>query len=530
MKPHCQSRNLNPYNNIISTAMERNTGKRIVKNTVMMYVRMIGVMLINLYASRLVLQILGVSDYGIYNVVGGFVTMFAFLDVSISNAAQRYISIGLGSGNKELTKHYFEQSFTILLLIAILTAVVCELVGTWYIGNKLVVPSDRLNAAFWVFHFSVVSVICTIIRVVFLANIIAREELNAFAYISILEAISRWLILYILLVIGGDNLIWYAFWVMIISISCLALYAIYCKLRYPECSFRIVFDRVLIKELSSFIGLTTFGGFSHTVSNQGINLILNFFFGPIVNAARGISVQVSSLIGKLNTSISVPVRPVIVKAYANNNIDDIEKLIYKSSKFTFCLIAIVSFTLIVEMEYVLQIWLGQVPPYTVNFCRLAICNEMVLALVAPLSSTANATGKILKFELYGRMITLSSLPLSYACLLYSKNPYIPVIMIVICNLLYWTYCLFDIVNQLELSIMSYYRSVIIPCLALLLMIGGISYGLISILPLNHLASSSIILVANTLVGLLVLYIFSSHQERDYYRNVLAGIYRKVKKQ
>ena len=148
MKPHCQSRNLNPYNNIISTAMERNTGKRIVKNTVMMYVRMIGVMLINLYASRLVLQILGVSDYGIYNVVGGFVTMFAFLDVSISNAAQRYISIGLGSGNKELTKHYFEQSFTILLLIAILTAVVCELVGTWYIGNKLVVPSDRLNAAF----------------------------------------------------------------------------------------------------------------------------------------------------------------------------------------------------------------------------------------------------------------------------------------------------------------------------------------------------------------------------------------------
>ena len=159
--------------------------KRIAKNTMMMYIRMIGVMLVNLYASRLVLQILGVTDYGIYNVVGGFVTMFAFLDVSISNAAQRYISIGLGKDQKELTKHYFEQSFTILFFMAVLMAFAAEIIGIWYINNKLVVPMERMDATFWVFQFSIVTVICTIIRIVFLANIIAREELNVLSLIHI---------------------------------------------------------------------------------------------------------------------------------------------------------------------------------------------------------------------------------------------------------------------------------------------------------------------------------------------------------
>ncbi len=505
------------------------SNKRIAKNTMMMYVRMIGVMLVNLYASRLILQILGVTDYGIYNVVAGFVTMFAFLDVSISNAAQRYISIGLGKGQKELTKHYFEQSFTILFFMAVLMAIAAEIIGIWYINNKLVVPSDRLYATFGVFQFSIVTVICTILRISFLANIIAREELNAYAYICIFEAVARWLILYLLIALGGDSLIWYAFLVMMVSICCLIIYGLYCKARYYECSLRFVYDKGLVKEMSSFIGLTTFGGFSYTVSNQGINLILNYFFGPVVNAARGIAMQAASLVGKLNTSITVPVRPVLIKAYAEKNNAYVKALLYNSSKFTFCLLAIVSFALMSEMELILSLWLVDVPQYAVNFCRLAVMDQLVLVLIAPLSSAANATGNIKGFELYGRLITLSSLPFSFLLLMQWRNPYIPMIVLFCCDACYWLYCLRDIIIQLRLKFWEYTKVVIIPCLAVSTIITIVTGCIMTLVTGSSVLRFLLLLIANTIVGIICLYFLSSPEERKYYSSSVQSIIHKFNK-
>lgn len=505
------------------------SNKRIAKNTMMMYVRMIGVMLVNLYASRLILQILGVTDYGIYNVVAGFVTMFAFLDVSISNAAQRYISIGLGKGQKELTKHYFEQSFTILFFMAVIMAVAAEVIGIWYINNKLVVPSNRLDATFWVFQFSIVTVICTILRISFLANIIAREELNAYAYISIFEAVARWLILYLLIALGGDSLIWYAFLIMVVSICCLIIYGLYCKTRYYECSLRFIYDKGLVKEMSSFIGLTTFGGFSYTVSNQGINLILNYFFGPVVNAARGIATQAASLVGKLNTSITVPVRPVLIKAYAEKDNAYVKALLYNSSKFTFSLLAIVSFALMAEMKLILSLWLVDVPQYAVNFCRLAVIDQLVLVLIAPLSSTANATGNIKSFELYGRLITLSSLPLSFLLLIQWCNPYIPMIVLFFCDVCYWLFCLRDITTQLELRLWEYTKTVILPCLAVCVVIAAISCCVMTFFHHGSVFRFVLFLATNSISGICCLYFLSSTEERMFYNKTFKRLIQKIKR-
>ncbi len=495
----------------------------------MMYVRMIGVMLINLYASRLMLQILGVTDYGIYTVVGGFVTIFSFIDVSISNAAQRYMSIGLGKGQQEITRHYFRQSFTILITMAVLMIAVAEPVGTWYVKSKLVIPTERLTAALWVFHLSVVSVACSVIRIIFLANIIAREDMGVFAYTSIFEAVSKWLALYLLLIIGKDKLIWYAFFVLMTSLVCIAIYAIYCKIHYPECSFRLVYDKKLVKEMSSFIGLTAFGGFSHTLAHQGINLILNFFFGPVANAARGIAVQAASFVGKLNTSVSVPVRPALIKAYAEENLEYVENLIHKSSKFTFYLVSVISFTLIAEIDYVLLLWLGQSPPCTANFCRLAILDQLVLVLVSPLSSAANATGRIKNFELYGRMITLASLPISYLFLVYCPNPYTPFIVLIVCNTAYWLFCLRDIIRQLNFCLKNYFKSVMIPCGFILLITLLASVGIAYISSCPHIINCLLILLTNSLLGGLILFIFSSTDERIYYKRIVFKIYKIVKK-
>ena len=479
----------------------------------MMYVRMIGVMLVNLYASRLVLQVLGITDYGIYNVVGGFVTMFAFLDVSISNAAQRYISIGLGKGQKELTKHYFEQSFTILFLMAVFMAIAAEVIGIWYINNKLVVPSDRLDATFWVFQFSIITVICTILRISFLANIIAREELNAYAYISIIEAIARWLILYLLIALGGDSLIWYAFLIMLVSICCLIMYGLYCKARYCECSLRFIYDKGLVKEMSSFVGLTTFGGFSITIANQGINLVLNFYFGPIVNAARGIAVQVSSLVGKLSASVSVPVRPAIIKAYSENEFVYLKSLLYKSTKITFCLISVAVFALMAEMNLILTIWLGQVPRYTVIFCVLAMIDQLVRIFLAPLSSAANATGNIIGMELYGRLITLASIPISCVFVFQYKNPYVPMIVIIVCDIGYWLFSLRNVMKQFGFSIIEYFNVVLYPCFATCVVIVLSSYGVMNLMPNSSIIRFLILIVSNTIMGGGVLCLLSTEQER-----------------
>lgn len=478
---------------------------------------MIGVMLINLYASRLILQILGITDYGIYNVVAGFVTMFAFFEVSISNAVQRYISIGLGKGLQNLTKRYFEQSFTILMIMAVLIGFIVEIVGIWYINNKLVLPPHRLSATLWVFQFSVVSVECSIFRILFLASIIAHEEINVYAHVSIFEAIARWLILYLLIIIGGDSLIWYAFFIMVISLFCLFAYAVYCKNRHHECSFGLIFDKKLMKEMSSFIGLTTFGGFSYTVSNQGINLVLNYFFGPAVNAARGIATQVASLVGKLNTSVTVPVRPALIKAYAENDFIYVKKLIYNSSKLTFYLLAIVSFTIVAEMEFILNLWLVQIPQYAVNFCRLAIIGQLLLVLVAPLSSAANATGNIKNFELYGRIITFASLPVSYLILKEYTNPYIPMISLIVCDIAYWLFCLRDIMGQLRLRLWEYSRFVICPCVAICVIVMVISIGTMWIIPDGSFLRLIFLLLVNGIVGLSCLYVLSTKQEKIFYK-------------
>ena len=486
--------------------------ERIAKNTIMMFVRMIGVMLINLYASRLILQILGVTDYGIYNVVAGFVVIFSFLDVSISNAAQRYISIGLGKKDESLTKHYFEQSFTILCYMALLMVILVEIVGILYIKYKLVVPIERHNAAFWVFHFSVVSVVCSVIRIIFIADIVAREKLNAYAYFSIFETAGRWLILYVLLVVNSDKLIFYAFLRMILSLLFLALYALYSK-KFSEFSLHFTYDKKLLKEMSSFIGLTTFGGFSYTIANQGINIILNLFYGPVANAARGIASQTASIIGRLNTSVAVPIRPAMIKAYAEEDFAYVRKLLLNSSKYTFCLLAIVSFTFIGEMELILNIWLGQVPEYASNFCRLAILDQLVLALVAPLASAANATGKIKHFEFYGRIITLMSLPISYIILRNYSNAYIPMIVLVVCDIFFWIYCLRDISKRIQLKNIDYIRAVILPCIIITFSLLFTTLLLTNTIKEDSFIRFLYILIINSLIVIIWLYIFSSKQEK-----------------
>lgn len=312
--------------------------KRIAKNTLLLYFRMLFMMAVSLFTSRVILNTLGVEDYGINNVVGGIVAMFGFINSSMTSATQRYITFALGKGEKERLKTVFSTSLQIHSLIALLIVLLGETIGMWFLYNKMQIPSDRMEAAFWVLQCSIVSTVVMIISVPYNAAIIAHEKMSAFAYISVLEVVLKLLIVYILVVFSVDKLILYAFLFLGIQIFIRFCYSIYCNRHFKETKYRHVWDKALFKEMTGFAAWSLFGNLSAVLFTQGLNMLLNVFFGPAVNAARGVAVQVQHAIQQFVGNFQMALNPQITKNYAKGEMQEMYNLMYRSARFSFYLL------------------------------------------------------------------------------------------------------------------------------------------------------------------------------------------------
>lgn len=397
-------------------------GKRIAKNTLLLYVRMLFMLVVGLYTSRVVLQTLGVQDFGIYNVVGGVIAMIGFLQGSLGAASSRYITYDLGKGDIDVMKKTFGNIITIHLLLAGVILLFGETIGLWFLIEKLNIPSDRHTAALWVYQFSIFTSMMAVVSVPYNAAIIAHEKMSAFAYISIYDAVAKLVIVYLLLVSPFDKLIVYAVLIFLVQCSSRIIYNIYCFRHFEETRAKLAFDKKLFKEIFAFAGWTMNGNLAVMGYTQGLNILLNLFFGPAVNAARGIAVQVQTVSQQFCVNFQMALNPQITKSYAQNRLDYMYKLIIISSKFSFFIMLFIALPLILETEQVLYWWLGIVPKHTVNFIRLMLCISLLYTLSNPVIIAVHATGRLKKFQLIEGSILLSIVPISYLLLKFYNIP------------------------------------------------------------------------------------------------------------
>lgn len=397
--------------------------KRIAKNTILLYFRTFITMIISLYTSRVVLNTLGVTDYGIYNVVGGVVAMFGFINSSMSVATQRYLNFALGQNKMQQLKTVFSTSINIHLCISILIIFLGETVGLWFLLNKMTIPDNRLEAALWTYQCAIFSTIIMIISVPYNALIIAHEKMGAFAYISILEVLLKLLAVFSLFIIDYDKLILYSILMLLIQIVVRIIYGSYCKKHFSESKYHFIWDSKLFKEMSSFAGWNLWGNVAFIGFTQGLNVLLNMFFNPVVNAARGISVQIQNTINQFSSSFQMALNPQITKSYAMSDLDYMHNLIIRSSRFTFYLMVVISLPIFLETSMILKVWLGIIPDYTVIFVKLMLCVTIIDAVANPLVTAAAATGKIKMYQVAVGGMLLLILPVSYITLKMGGEPW-----------------------------------------------------------------------------------------------------------
>lgn len=390
--------------------------KRIAKNTLALYARMLFLMIISLYTSRVILLTLGVEDFGIYNVVGSFVALFAVVSKSLSGAASRFLNYEMGRGDQEKLKIVFSSIVTIQIVIAGIIVVLAESFGIWFINYKMIIPPDRLYAANWCFQLSIFTFCNNLITIPYNAAIIAHEHMKTFAYVSIIEGLGKLAISFLILVSPIDKLVFYAILLCLLQITIRAMYRYYCHKNFAECKYQFVYNKSYLKHILSYSGWGFIGSTAGILRNQGINILINLFFGPTVNAARAVANQVLHAVDGFVTNFMTAVRPQIVQSYAANNFDYLNQLIIKSSKFSYCLYFLLSLPVITNADFLLGLWLKQVPDHSASFVQLTLVFTLISTLTHPLSIAQAATGKIRNYQLAVGGLHLLNLPVSYICL------------------------------------------------------------------------------------------------------------------
>lgn len=397
--------------------------RRIVKNTSLLYVRMLLTMVIGLYTSRVILTVLGISDYGIYNVVGGIVSTLAFLNSAMAAASQRFISYELGIGNMDRLKRIFSTSVNIHLLIAFVIFIGAETIGVWFVNTHLNIEEDRMVAANWVYQFSIFTLMLSIWSVPYNSCIVAHEHMKAFAYISFFESVLKLVIVYCLSIGTSDRLILYGILVFVVTLLVRLCYGIYCKRHFEECSFHFVWDKKLFKGMFSFAGWSILGNLGFSFKDSVSNVILNIFFGTTINAARGIAIQVSGLITTFSTNFAMALNPQITKQYAAGNIEESRSLVYAGARYSFYLLMLITIPFLINSDYILWFWLGVVPEYTGIFIALSLFTSLLHALSGTVTTALQAIGRIKIFQIGLSILMLSEIPIAYILLKAGMSPY-----------------------------------------------------------------------------------------------------------
>lgn len=494
---------------------EENKTKRIAKNTLMLYFRMMFLMVISLYTSRVVLNTLGVEDFGVYNVIGGFVALFAILSKSMSSAISRFFNYTMGQKNAARLAMVFSASVTIEIGLAIVIAILCEIVGIWFITEKMVLAPDRIPAALWVLHFSIATFCMTLISVPYNAAIIAHERMRAFAYISVYEGLVKLGISFLIMISPIDRLVFYSGLICCLQISVRYLYQRYCRKNFEECKFSIHFEKKLFREIASFAIWNFIGSASGILRNHGGNVLVNLFFGPVANAARGVANQVLHAIEGFANNFMTAVKPQIQKSFASGDRTYMMFLIFKSARLSYYMILLLSLPVLIKTDFVLNLWLVNPPSHAVSFVRLTLIFSMIEAFSHPLETAQQATGKVKKYQMIVGGIQLLNIPVSY--LLYKMGGPAETFLIVAigCGLCCLTARLIYLHYSVKLDSLLFLRKVIFNVTLVSLMSASVPSIVAFYLP-NTFASFAIVTIISLALTALVIYFIGCDSEERHF--------------
>lgn len=503
--------------------------KRIAKNTLLLYFRMLFMMAVSLYTSRVVLNALGVEDFGIYNVVGGIVAMFSMLSGSLSAAITRFITYELGTGNKKNLKKIFSSSVTIQIGLAVLIALLAEAVGVWFLNVKMNIPETRMVAANWVFQFSILTFAINLISVPYNASIIAHERMSAFAYISILEAIGKLAIAFLIVISPMDKLIFYAILMCAVALIVRFAYGAYCKKHFEECTYHFIFDKDLLKRMFGFAGWNFIGASSAVLRDQGGNVVINLFCGPTVNTARGIAFQVNNAISGFVTNFMTALNPQITKSYVSGDRDYMMTLIYQGARLSFYMLLLLSLPVLVNTHYILSLWLKIVPDHAVLFVQLVLIFAMSESISNPLITAMLATGKIRNYQLIVGGLQLMNLPVSYVLLRMGVFPEIVIVVAIAISQCCLSARLLMLRGMIGLSVRKYLKKVYINVLIVTVIAAILPFWLTNVLTESFMNFILLSLATLICTGVTIYYVGCNKAERQFVLNKLYTLRNKLNK-
>lgn len=488
-------------------SVSNNSFTRIGKNTIALYCRSIIAMCIGLYTSRILLKVIGIDDFGIYNVVGGMVMLFSFLNAALMVSTQRFMNMEMGRGKTEGVNLVFCTSVNIQLLMAVVITVGGEVIGTYLLYNYLSIPTNRINAAFWVLQFSIVTLLFSIISVPYNALIMAKEEFRSFAYIDILGYLLKLFAVIFISYYGGDRLIAYALLIMLAQVVIRFIYSFYCNYKFPESHYRWQVDSVLTKKMLSFSSWTTLSGISSLAYQQGIGVLYNVFYGVAINAAVGIAQQVNAAVNTLVSNFTTAFYPQMTKCYAAKDWEKVKKMHFTGPKLAFCIMSVMVVPLLLNLNYILKLWLDEVPLHTTMFIRIILCSSLVTILATTSNTLVRATGKIRTYEITLNIIIWLFFLIIYICLKLDVNIYVPYSVMVVNSLITSLYIANYSCRCIGVKGIEYYRSVHLPMIISLLMALAIVFYLLpeseNLLSLcfNIVVTISIVAFCNYTLGL-----------------------------
>jgi O-antigen/teichoic acid export membrane protein len=504
--------------------------KRIAKNTLLLYVRMLFTMAVSLFTSRVILNTLGVEDYGINNVVGGIVTMFSVLSGSLSASISRFITFELGKGNLQRLKTVFSTGVNIQLGMSLLVVILAEAVGIWFLNTKMNIPVERLNAANWVFQCAILTFVLNLLSVPYNAAIIAHEKMSAFAYISVLEVTLKLIIVYMLTVSPFDRLKTYAALLLCVGVVIRFIYGYYCKRHFEECTYHFVFDKPILKEMTGFAGWNFLGNGAYMLNTQGVNILMNLYFGVAVNAARGVATQVDAALKQFVNNFTTAVNPQITKSYAQGDLDYMHKLVCRSAKFSAFLMMFFAVPIILETNTILTIWLKTVPDYAVIFLQwIIISSFMDTVLANSLVTSMFATGKIKRYQIIVTTVGCLVFPLSWIAFKLGFEPQVGYILYFIIYTILLFVRLYLLKDMVKLPVMMYIREVLYK-LAPVIVVGFAIPGiLILTMDAGWLRLILVCLLSVLVTAASEYFIGLSNKEKDFVAEKIKLVIGKIKK-
>lgn len=436
--------------------------KQIAKNTILLYVRTLFSQLLALYTARKILEILGVVDFGVYNIVGGVIGILAFINNSMTTATQRYLTFVLGKEDKSEYCIVFSMACYIHLLLAILVFIAAEFVGVWFVNNYLNIPSERMIAANWVFQISVLMTFISIVQTPYMASLTAHERMDVYAYVGMSESVLKLLIVFCLIWVSGDKLVIYGFLLLTIQILSAIAYRCFCIRNFRECRILKIWDKKLFCSLLGFTGWNVFGSVAWILKDQGNNILMNIFGGPAINAARGIAYQISNAVQNLVNGFTTAINPQLTKNYASNNDRDLQGLFISGSKIAYFLLMCIALPVLIETPYILQLWLVKVPSFAAIFTRIILLEALFSTLTNPMITVLLATGNIKWYQIVVGCVMLLNVPLSYVLLRMGASITIPLIVSLVITfvsiILRFMFCKY----QLSFSTKDYLFKVVSP--------------------------------------------------------------------